>query len=275
MITVFRKRSCLAACALLLLLVPSCAFAKDASTVIDFPDAASPVVRFTIGKLHALSSAEHQPAYAVATQVQNLWVKPIPEARFSLDLFDRKDVRVGEGFIAISNLAPGETARFTTYVTGSGQAVSFKVAPQSLPEEWQSLLPPKTVFLNVNSVPQGAHFTLDGRDAGTTPKAIDVTVGTHALEFDKEGFSRGKYLFSVGPDDAGGGSVSYELGPAHNAQHDTIEMRDGAIVTGDLESISATEVVVKVAGDTRTLDRAQVRRITLAQHSSTASQKSP
>jgi hypothetical protein len=220
------------------------------------------VVRFTFGKLRALESVEHQQAYEVDTQVTNLWDKRIPEARFAIYLFDKKNVRIGEGLIAISNVAPGETIKFETNIMASGQAVSMKLAPQSLPDELHALLPPKTISLTVNSVPQDAHFTLDGKDAGTTPKSIEVTIGTHILEFDKEGFSRGKYLFSIGPDDVSGGSVSYELG---TSAHDTIEMRDGAIINGDLLSISATEVIVKVDGNTRTLDRAQVRRITLTE----------
>lgn len=263
MISVSGKRLLLAAGFLSLLLV-SCAFAKDAPTVTVWPDPANPVVRFTLGTLRAPRSAEHQYAYSVDTQVQNLWGKPIPDARFTLDLFDKQNVRVGEGLIVISNLAPGETARIPTSIMASGQAVSTRIEPQSLPDELQSLLPRKSLFVFVNSVPQGAHFTLDGHEGGTTPQSTDVTVGTHILEFDKEGFNRGKYLFSVGPDDSGT-SLSYELSAATQAM-DTIEMRDGAIVNGDLKWISATDVVVDVNGKTQTLDRAQVRRITLAYH---------
>jgi len=261
MISVSGKRLLLAAGSLFLILF-SCAFATDAQTVTVWPDPAKPVVRFTLGRLHALQAVEHQQAYSVDTQVQNLWGKPIPEATFALYLLDRKNVRIGEGVIAITNLAPGETAHFPTSIMASGEAVSTKIEPQSLPDELQSLLPLKTIYLFVNSDPQGAHFTLDGRDGGVTPQPIDVAVGTHVLEFDKEGFNRGKYLFSVAPDDIPGGSVSYEL-TALTQAHDTIEMRDGTTVNGDLRSVSATDVVIDVDGKTRTLDRAQVRRITL------------
>jgi hypothetical protein len=263
MISVSGKRLPLAAGSFFLLLL-SCASATDAQTVTVWPNPANPVVSFTLGKLHALQSVDHQQAYSVDTQVQNLWGKPIPQAIFALYLFDRKNVRVGEGVITISNLAPGDTARFPTSIMASGEAVSMKLEPQSLPDELESLLPHKSIFVFVNSVPQGAHFTLDGRDAGTTPQPTDVTVGTHILEFDKEGFNRGKYLFSVGPDDSGS-NLSYEL-TAATQTHDTIEMRDGTTVNGELQWISATDVVIKVDGKTQTLDRAQVRRITLAYH---------
>jgi hypothetical protein len=263
MISVSGKRLLRAAGSLFLLLV-SCALATGAQTVTVWPDPANPVVSFTLGKLRALQSVDHQLAYSVDTQVLNLWGKPIPQAIFALYLFDKKNVRVGEGVIAISNLAPGDTARFPTTVMASGQAVSTRIEPQSLPDELQSLLPRKSLFVFVNSVPQGAHFTIDGHDGGTTPQPTDVTVGTHILEFDKEGFNRGKYLFSVGPDDSGA-SISYDLSVSTPAQ-DTVEMRDGSVVTGDLKWISATDVVIDVNGKTRTLDRAQVRRITLAYH---------
>ena len=253
-----------AACSLSLLLA-SLAYAKDTPTVMVWPDTGTPVVQFTFGKLRTLESVERQQAYTIDTQVQNVWTKRIAEARFSLYLFDKKNVRIGEGLIAISDVAAGQTVKFETNIMASGQVVSMKIAPQSVPEELQALMPTRTISLTVNSVPQGARFTVDGRDGGTTPKAIKVGVGTHLLEFDKEGFNRGKYPFSIGPDDVSGGSVSYELG---TSAHDTIEMRDGSVLSGDLLSISATEVVVKIAGAAQTLDRNQIKRITLVQRES-------
>jgi hypothetical protein len=80
----------------------------------------------------------------------------------------------------------------------------------------------------VNSVPQGAVLKVDGTDAGTTPKMVKVGVGKHLLEFTKEGFNAGKFPMEVGPDDVSGGSVSYELG---TSAHDTIELRDGSVLT--------------------------------------------
>lgn len=74
----------------------------------------------------------------------------------------------------------------------------------------------------MNSVPQGAAFTVDGKGAGTTPKIIDVAIGKHMLEFEKEGFNPGKFPLEITSRDASGGSVSYELG---SAAHDTIELR--------------------------------------------------
>jgi hypothetical protein len=114
----------------------------------------------------------------------------------------------------------------------------------------------------VNTVPQGAIAKLDGVEVGTTPKMVPVSVGKHLLEFSKEGFNPGKFPFEMGPDDASGGSVSFELG---TSAHDTIELRDGSVITGDLVSVSGMEVVVKVGGTNQNLNRNQVKRILLVE----------
>ena len=66
----------------------------------------------------------------------------------------------------------------------------------------------------------------------------------------------------IGPDDASGGSVSYELG---SAVHDTIELRDGSVLSGDLVSVSGMQIVVRIGGNNQTFDRNQVKRILLTE----------
>jgi hypothetical protein len=66
----------------------------------------------------------------------------------------------------------------------------------------------------------------------------------------------------IAPDAVSGGSVSFELG---TASHDTIELRDGSVVTGDVESMSATDLVVRVGGTLQSFSRNQVKRIVLIQ----------
>lgn len=82
------------------------------------------------------------------------------------------------------------------------------------------------------------------------------------LEFSKEGFNSGSFPVEIGPDDASGGSVSYELG---TSAHDTVELRDGTIISGDLLSMSATDVTVRVGGRAQQFDRNRVKRILLVQ----------
>jgi hypothetical protein len=238
-------------------------FAKDTPPqVIVWPDTGTPVVRFTFGKLKQLASIHGQQAWTVDTQVENLWTKKIGDAAFDLYLYDKNNVRIGQGWISISNAAPGDIIKFQTNLTTSGQPVSMKVMPRVLPAELQTNLPVKTIDITVNSVPQGARFTLDGKDMGITPKVIQATVGSHLLEFDKEGFNHGKYPFAVGPNDVSGADVSYEMG---TSAHDTIELRDGSILNGDLLSVSDTDVVVKIGGNAQSFSRNQVKRITLVE----------
>jgi hypothetical protein len=138
----------------------------------------------------------------------------------------------------------------------------MELTPKALPPELESYLPQKTISVTVNSIPQGANVKIDGTDAGTTPKIIQATPGKHMLEFTKEGFNTGHFPLEVTPDDASGGSVSYELG---TSTHDTVELRDGSILVGDVESLSATEVVIKIGGTLQHLSRNQVKRIALVE----------
>jgi PEGA domain len=118
------------------------------------------------------------------------------------------------------------------------------------------------VSITVNSVPQGALERVDGKEIGTTPKIIEVAVGKHELMFSKEGFNSGKFPLEISSRDASGGSVSYELG---SAAHDTIELRDGSVLSGDLVSVNGMQILVRIGGNVQTFDRNQVKRLLLTQ----------
>ena len=105
-------------------------------------------------------------------------------------------------------------------------------------------------------------FSLDGKEVGTTPKIVDVGIGNHVLNFSKEGFNTGKFPLEITSRDVSGGSVSYELG---SAAHDTIELRDGSVLAGDLVSVNGMQVVVRIGGNVQNFDRNQVKRILLTE----------
>jgi hypothetical protein len=251
---------------LLLLLITGFAqviFAKDPpAQVIDWPEKGAPVLRFTFGKFKEVGSVANERTYVIDTTAENLWSKQIPNANFALYLFDKNKVRIGEATITVSNVSPGETVKFETTIAASGAPVSLSVVARYVPKELGPAAPPKTISITVNTVPQGAAAKLDGAEVGTTPKIVQVTVGKHILEFGKEGFNSGTFPFEIGPDDTSGGSVSFELG---TSAHDTIELRDGSVLSGDVISVSGTEVVVKVGGGNQSLDRNQVKRILFVQ----------
>lgn len=248
---------------LLVFLLSLAALAKDEPPrVMVWPESGKPVLRFSFGKFKGTSFAEKRHVYTSETTAENLWDKKISLANFSLYLFDKDKVRIGEGWISVSNISPGEVVRFQTTIESSGTPASMTLVPQSLPAELQSAAPPKQISITVNSVPQGASLKVDGADAGVTPKVIRVSTGKHTLEFSKEGFNAGSFPLDIGPDDASGGSVSYELG---TLAHDTIELRDGSVLVGDVETVSATEIVVRIGGKLQRLNRNQVKRILLVE----------
>jgi hypothetical protein len=169
-----------------------------------------------------------------------------------LYVFDKGKARIGEGYINLTNVSAGETVKFQVTIAASGSPNSVAVSTSA----------PRTVSITVNSVPQGAVLTVDGKTAGTTPKLIDVASGKHILGFEKEGFNPGKFPLEITSHDASGGSVSYELG---SAAHDTIELRDGSVLTGDLISVSGMQVEIRIGGNAQTFDRNQVKRILLTE----------
>ena len=190
--------------------------------------------------------------YITDVTADNLSDKSISGISFSLYVFDKSKARIGEGYINLTNVAAGETIKFQMTISVSGSPSSLTVATSA----------PRTVSITVNSAPQGAALTVDGKAVGTTPKIIDVAIGKHVLEFAKEGFNPGKFPLEITAHDASGGSVSYELG---SAAHDTIELRDGSVLEGDLVSVSGMQILVRIGGNTQTFDRNQVKRILLTE----------
>lgn len=250
---------------ILLAVLPT--LAKDAPVqTIVWPEKGQPVLRFTFAKFQEVGSVGNERTYVTDTTAENLWSKRISEAAFTLYLFDKNKVRIGEANLRVSNVSPGETVKFQTTIASSGPPASLALAPLYVPKELGlgpgAATPPRTVSITVNTVPQGANAKLDGVEVGTTPKIVKVTVGKHLLEFSMEGFSAAKFPFEIGPDDASGGSISFELG---TSAHDTIELRDGSVLNGDLVTVSGMDIVVKVGGSDQHLNRNQVKRILLTE----------
>jgi hypothetical protein len=248
---------------LVILLLASAAYAKDPpAQVIVWPESGTQVLRFSFGKFKEVGSLGSERTYMIDTTAENLWQKAISNANFSLYLFDKNKVRIGEGVITLSGVGVGQTVKFQTTIASSGTPVSVGLVAKYLPPELEPAVPPRSVSMTVNSVPQGAVLKVDGTDSGTTPKIVRLGIGKHMLEFSKEGFNAGRFPLEIGPDDTSGGSVSYELGAS---AHDTIELRDGTVLSGDLESVSATEVVVRAGGKDLSYDRNQVKKIMMVE----------
>ncbi len=240
---------------LFFVLIGLLAQAKDQPTqVIVWPDSGTPVVRFSLGKFKEAGSFGSRRTYVIDIVAENLTPKQIPNGTFFLYLFDKNKVRIGQAWVTLTNVAPGQAVKFQVNVDTSGSPVSATmVATRDVPN---------TISITANSVPQGASLKVDGNDAGITPKSVQVAVGKHMLEFSKEGFNTGHFPLEVTSSDVSGGSVSYELG---TSAHDTVELRDGSVLTGDLETVSAVEIVLRIGGTMQHLNRNQVKRILLVE----------
>lgn len=246
------------------IVVLSClSVAKDTPpTVMVWPSEQQPVVRFTFGKFRQIASRNGERLYETDVKAENLWGKPIPDATFSVDFVGKDKSRIGSGWIGLSRVGVGETVKFKMNFSTVDEPARFTIVATSVPAELRAAAPAKAVSITVYSSPSGAILKVDGQEIGETPKRVDLTVGKHKLEFSKQGFSTGTFPLEIGPNDVSGGTVNFELGAA---AHDTLELRDGTMLTGDLESVTATEVLVRVSGSVQTIDRNNIRRILLIQ----------
>jgi hypothetical protein len=256
------RQKTLYALLLILLFLLSATAREPSAQLIVWPDTGTPILRSTFGKFKEVGSIGNERTYVIDTTAENLWTKTISNANFSVYLFDKNKARVGDGLITLTNVGPGETVKFQTTIASSGTPSSLSLAAKYIPPELAPAAPPRTVSITVNSVPQGALVKIDGNEAGITPKMMQVGVGKHMLEFSKEGFNTGHSPLDIGPNDASGGSVSYELG---TSAHDTVELRDGSVLSGDLESVSGMEIVMRIGGSLQHFNRNQVKRILLVE----------
>jgi hypothetical protein len=241
------------ACVFVLMLTVSSLFAKDeVFQTVTWPDSGPAIIRFSFSKFKTVGTSGREHSYLTETIAENVSDKKISNAGFSLYVFDKSKARIGEGYISLSNVGPGETVKFEVRLTASGTPLSLAVVsttPDSVARSFS---------VTINSVPQGAELKVDGKAMGITPKIIEVGIGKHVLEFSKEGFTSGKFPLEMTSHDASGGSVSYELG---SAARDTIELRDGSILSGDVISVSGMQIEVRIGGNVQSFDRNQVKRI--------------
>ncbi len=244
---------------LLLFVLSTLGFSKEAIPAIAWP-ADKPLLQFMITKANHVGGYGGQQEYAFEFAVQNLSGKKIPQATFNFYLFDKRQVRIGTGYLEVTNVSPNQTVKMQVTAQTMGTPATFTVNPQRVPSEWSNFVTLKPVAVTVYSVPSGAKLSVDGKEVGMTPIAAQLTPGGHTLVFVKEGYNPGTFPLVIAPDQLSGGSVSFELG---SGVHDTIELRDGSVINGDLQSIDATEVIVMVAGSPQKFDRNQVKRVLL------------
>ncbi len=234
----------------LLLFLSIQVFASDKqSVVLNWPEE-NPQLKLTVVRFHLENSYEGSKQYLIDMTAQNVSGKLIPTASPQFQIFDKKNIRIGQGSIQLSNVAPGETVKFQISALLSGSPETIRLVAPGL----------RRVSLTVYSVPAGAQLKVDDQPHGVTPQNVVLQVGSHMLEFSKDGYTNGKFPLVITPDQLNGGSVSFELG---SAMHDTVELRDGTVLSGDVESLDGTQAVVRVGGDVQAVPRNKIKRILL------------
>ncbi len=236
-----------------------CATAAAASdTVLTWSsDGKDPILRFTIGKLQRVNSYSKQTDYVGDAVVENLGKKTMPFASFYVYLFDKNHKRIGEGYIEINNLGPGQQAKVPVSAHATMDAIaSMELQPQNVPSD-----EPAKGKMILASTPPGASLKIDGQESGYTPQTLMLVAGKHVLEVSKEGYATANTPVDVAPGSLPA-SVSVELSPL---TQDTLVLRDGTLMLGDISSVTMTAVTMNVKGKIKKFDRNQVARVIFVQ----------
>jgi hypothetical protein len=258
--------------ALCVVLATSFIYAKDKkdkdkpepSIVMLWPDQASPTLKLTFEKFVQLGSYNGQLSLGSHVMVENTSGKRIPLASFTIYLLDKDKVRIGNGTLNITDLDPGQQVKLPFQVASLGIPASLSLVARTDAAGIPTSL--RTIPLKVISVPAGANLKVDGHDEGFTPATVRLTVGNHTLSFSKEGYASGSTPVDIKPDEAAGGSITFELG---GLSQDSIELRGGTVLQGDVISMTMTSIVVRVDGKEQTFDRNQVHKIILVERITT------
>ena len=248
---------------LLILLLTACAWPKEKNEIaftMFWPDSGNPTLKLAFGKFIETAEYARQKTYLCEVIVQNVSQKRIPSASLTVRMLDKDRVRIADSTLSVIDLGPGESSKIPLQIYASGIPASLSLVAHS--DSVGVPTSPKTIPLKIISVPPGANLKVDGQDAGVAPKVVALSIGSHTLEFGKEGYATGSTPLEITADELPGGSITVELA---GLSRDTVELRDGTVVLGDVMSVSMTAVVVRVSGADQTIDRNRVLKISLVE----------
>jgi PEGA domain len=226
----------------------------DSSITLLWPASDKPTLKFLFGQFRKSAIENGQGIYVSDVTAQNVSDQGMPKSLFTVFVLDKNGVRIGRARLQLPEIGAYRTQTAQIQFSAAGDPASL------------TLLAGKVIPLKIISVPAGAKFKVDGEDAGMTPKLVDFTIGTHTLEFNKEGYAASTTPLEVGADELPGGSVNVELG---GLSQDSVELRDGTMVLGDVMSMSLATVVMRVDGKDQKYDRNQVKKIILVERVTT------
>jgi hypothetical protein len=230
--------------------------AKNEPPIVMTWPADKPALKLSFDKFRQTNAYAGQNTFISDVTVQNLTDHQIPHASFTIYFMDKNKVRVGEGLLQVSDLEAGQAAKIQFQFNSVGTPASIALSAK------KDMLGAKTIPLRIISVPAGANLKVDGKESGITPVMVRLTVGPHQLDLTKDGYAPGMTPLEITPDELPGGSITVELG---GLSRDTVELRDGSVVLGDVISMSMTQVMLRVDGKDQTYDRNQVKRLILVE----------
>ena len=226
-----------------------------------------PALKLTFGKFLQQSSMPGQNFYVSSVTVENLTDKAIPRVLFTVYFLDKSNVRIGQGTLSVADLDGKQSARMQFQFNSVGVPASLVLSAK---KDMLAAPGEKTIPLKVISVPPGANLKVDGKDSGVTPVMVHLTIGTHQLDLTKEGYAPGTTPVDVGANELPGGSITVELG---GLSRDTVELRDGTVLLGDVLSMSLTEVTVRIDGKDQAYPRNQIKKLILVERVNSDEQK--
>jgi hypothetical protein len=230
--------------------------AKNEPAIVMMWPSDKPALKLSFEKFRQTGAYNGQNTFVSDVTVQNLTERQIPRASFTVYFMDKNKVRIGDGLLQVSDLEAGQKAKIQFQFNSVGMPSSVALSAR------KDMLGGKTIPMRIISVPAGAKLKVDGKESGITPVMVRLTVGAHQLDLTKEGYAPGGTPLEVTPDELPGGSITVELG---GLSRDTVELRDGSVVLGDVISMSMTQVVVRVDGKEQVYDRNQVKRLILVE----------
>ncbi len=241
---------------LLATLLVATALARNEAPIVMLWPPEKPALKLTFDKFRQQGSYAGQSSYLADVTLENLTDKQIPRAFFTVYFLDKNKIRIGQGTLLVNDLNGSQSARMQFQFNSVGVPASLTLSAKA------DMLGAKTISLRIVSVPPGAALKVDGTAAGTTPVMVRLTVGTHQLDLTKEGYAPGNTPIDVTADELAGGSITVELG---GISRDTVELRDGSTVLGDVISMSMSEVVMRVDGKDQSYTRNLVKKMILVE----------
>jgi hypothetical protein len=237
---------------------------QNATAIVMFwPGQDNAILKLTFSRFRNLASNGGKMTLQSDVIVQNLSSQPIPKGSLTVLLLDKNHVEVGSGTLVVNNLRPSVLAQVQFQCESVGAPVMLSLSARN---NGGSPVSVRTIPMTVISVPAGASLKVDGEEAGLTPANINVSAGTHQLTLRKEGFAAATAPLEVAADEAPGGSMTITLG---GLTEDTVELRDGTVLTGVVMSMTLEKIVIEVGGKQQTLDRNQVRKMFLVERTVT------